>query len=300
MAINISKLTKHNKAIVIAGVTASGKSSLALKIAEKIQASIINSDCVQLYRDLKILSDRPSFSKEQDNKLYGYKQAEENGSLASWEKKAREAFNLTIKDKFFPIFVGGTGMYINALFKKVAAIPTIPNEIKMETTGKLTSDRKGFWQELCLLDPKVENYLHYNDTQRILRAANVILATGKSIFDWHKQESTTASLLSHNNSQLVIIMPLDKHALQNKASVRIKQMLKQGAIDEVKHLMEKGSIAPTLKKAIGVSEITAYLKGEVSFDEMETHLNYSTFHYMKKQYTWFRKTAKENKCIVID
>ena len=157
-------------------------------------------------------------------------------------------------------------MYINALFEKFTAIPTIPSEIKQVATKKLTADRQSFWQELCSLDPEVEKRLHYNDTQRILRAYHVIVTSGKSIFNWHQEGAANSSLLNYDDTQFIIILPSDKQAIYKKASYRIKEMLKQGAIAEVEQLMKKDEpIAPTLKKAIGIVEITAYLHGRDFF-----------------------------------
>lgn len=258
--------------IIIAGPTASGKSELALKIAEKFgnKSGIVNADSVQTYKALQILSARPSPKDTAlvPHYLYGYLEANETQSVYDWLKQA----SACVEHIERPIVVGGTGFYIDALINGVCEIPEIDPEVR------------SFVRSLPLED--VRNRLPdfpYRDSQRIRRALEVLLSTGKPISYFYSQPKR--KFIQGDFLKVLILPPRD--VLYHRCNSRFKKMLEIGAIEEVKCLL-KQTLDTSFLKAIGITEITSYLKSEITFSEMVEQAQAATRHYAKRQITWFR------------
>src|SRR5271154_3003778 len=190
------KVVSEPEIILIAGPTASGKSALALELAEKLRGVIINADSMQVYRDLRIITARPTAKEEQrvPHRLYGRVDAAENYSVGRWRADAVAALETTRRYGRAAIVVGGTGLYFNALTRGLAAVPPIPAEIRESVRARLTNDGvSALHNELKERDPAVAARLMPGDRARITRALEVMLATGRSILDWH-QEGNAASI----------------------------------------------------------------------------------------------------------
>ena len=300
---DLLKRIPYYKYVVIGGVTCSGKSNLAAKLARVGNGALINCDSVQLYKDLRILSDRPDVYGDVPHFLYGCLQFNENSNVAIWEQKASLHAEQSLNDGLLPIFVGGTGMYISALYSKIANIPSIHPEIIANSLKQLEKiGKEQFWQLATRVDPKIAANLNRNDLQRILRAYHVFQQTNKSIFDWHKESQLMPAALRKDNSLLILILPQGIDALRKKALMRIDGMLKNGAIDEVISLRKKAGsekISGTLSKAIGFSEICDYLDCNSTLPQTKEKIAIATNQYIKRQNTWFKQQYKNWPNVVI-
>ena len=295
---------RPNSIVIISGPTAIGKSALAMEIAKQNNGVIINADSLQVYKDLQILSARPSHEEMSiiPHKLYGFMEIQETCSVALWlEMASREIVKAWEKD-MLPIVVGGTGMYIRSLYQGIAKVPTIPKGVIKESERLINEvGNKAFFEKLAKLDPKIAKKLHENDTQRLLRAYNVIKATGKSLLDF--QESSDELLLNDNikkvllaSKRMLAMVPVEKKWLLARAAERFDKMIEMGAIDEVKKLLEiirqcedsNTAINGTVTKAIGVPQLIQYLKGEVTMDKAKELSKIATNQYVKRQLTWIR------------
>ena len=256
---------------VIVGPTASGKSGYALKMAQKIKGQIVNADAFQVYQDLRILTARPSIDDEQivPHYLYGYADCQVQENVQSWLKKICEI----LPDLSHPIVVGGTGMYINALINGINEMPDIPDDIRQKvrqmSKDEITSLLKG------------QNV--FSDPQRQKRALEVFLTTGKPITYFQTQPLKKMLDADFN---IILVQP-ERSVIYQNIEKRLNQMMDNGAIDEVNNLLQvkaKGGVM----KAIGVKEITQYLKKKCSLDEARNQILLATRHYAKRQMTWFR------------
>ncbi len=177
----------QKKVLILFGPTASGKSSIALKISKNIKSTIINADSIQIYKDLRILTARPS--KDDENKvvhrLYGIMDGEENCSVASWLELTKKEIQSSWNKNTLPILVGGTGMYLKSLMEGISEIPIIPDSIKLETEEILKSKGLEYLFKI-LIEFNAQTTINKKDTQRIIRAYNVLKFTGKSIEEWQK------------------------------------------------------------------------------------------------------------------
>lgn len=259
---------------IIVGATASGKTSFSLKVANEISAEIINADSLQVYKDLQILSARPSI-QEQNNiphYLYGYMDAYTVCSVADWLNDVKE----TIKKVENPIFVGGTGLYIKSLVDGISQMPDIPTEIR-ELVRNMPIEE---------VERKVKG-CNATDPQRLRRAFEVQLATNKTI-DYFQQQPKIK--ITNKEFQIFFLNP-DRETLYNRCNQRFKTMLETGAIDEVKHLKKINATGGVLK-AIGVREISKWLDGELSKEDLIRIATQETRHYAKRQITWFKNQFK--------
>ena len=263
--------------IVITGPTASGKSGVAMKLAQGLRGTIINDDSLQLYAELPILTALPS--KEDmhaiPHKLYAILKSHEEFSIAKWLELA----TAEIRQAEQPIVVGGTAFYIKALQEGLSKIPPIDNAVRAQVR-ELSSTQAH--QMLAQKDPQAAVKLHFNDTQRVSRALEVIISTGKSIIEWQNYNDT--SLIEGINCQLMILLP-DLATLHANAERRLHFMFDNGAIEEVRNLT--GDLSPTLSKAIGLREIQRYLTGEISKETALDLTIIATKQYIKRQRTWF-------------
>ncbi len=271
------------RALLIAGPTASGKSALALDLARKWNGVIINADALQIYEPLRILSARPTPEEEQQvpHRLFGHIGAAAQYSVARWLKEARLEIEASWERGFYPIITGGTGLYFRALERGLAEVPDIPEEIR----NHWRSFGGDLHQELCRRDPAMSARLLPSDRQRLIRAIEVIEATGRSLLDWQKDGQAQAPLDGITVERIYMDVPRDE--LYLRAETRFEQMLRAGAVDEVRPLAGLDPMLPMMK-AIGVPELVAYLKGEISLDDASSRAKTATRNYIKRQTTWWR------------
>jgi tRNA dimethylallyltransferase len=280
--------------ILIAGPTASGKSALALALAEKLGGIIVNADSMQVYRDLRIITARPTPQDEQraPHRLYGYIDAAENYSVGRWCTEAAAALAATERYGRAAIIVGGTGLYFNALTRGLTAVPLIPAEIRDKVRARLARDGVGaLHRELKQRDPAAAARLMPGDRARIARALEVVLATGRSLLDWHG-EGKPASL-DPTRAAKVFLMP-GRDQLLRRIDARFDAMIAAGAIEEVRALVAR-DLAPELPamKAHGVPWLMRHLRGEISLAEAVEGGQRETRQYTKRQATWFRNQLPE-------
>jgi len=282
-----------SKIILIFGPTASGKSSFAIKLAKKINGEVINADSMQVYKELKILSARP-FQKDYKNikhHLYGFQSVKKNFSTGDWLKLVNKKILEIKKRKKTPIIVGGTGLYFKALTDGLVSIPNIPIKLRVKIRSlhkKIGS--KNFFSKLIKLDPLSKNRINSSDTQRAIRAYEVKLFTKQSIYDWFK--NTQSKFENKNFYKIYLDYP--RAELIEKINIRVKDMIKKGAISEVKRFIKlKVPKAKTASKAIGIEEIRSYLEKKIEIIEVIEKISIKTRQYAKRQSTWGRGNMKE-------
>jgi len=277
-----------SKIILISGPTASGKSNFAIKLAKKINGEIINADSMQVYKELKILSARPDPQNYQKitHHLYGFHNIKKSFSTGDWIKLAVKKINELKKRKKTPIFVGGTGLYFKALTDGLVNIPNIPvrsrNKIRVlqETLGQ-----KKFYQKLLKLDLKSKNKINPTDVQRSIRAYEVKLFTKKSLHDWFRK---TKSYFKEDEFYKIYI-DYPRKDLIKRIEKRTEQMIKMGAINEVKRFIKlKIKKDNSVNKAIGINEIKEFLNHEKELSDIKEKISIKTRQYAKRQSTWAR------------
>ncbi len=276
-------------ALLIAGPTASGKSALAISCAKKVNGVVINADSMQVYRDLQLLSARPSAQEaaEVPHLLFGHIDRAVNYSVGKWLEDAAAALADARAMGKMPIFVGGTGMYFKALTQGLSEIPAVPEavraKVRAEAEGVPVLELHGW---LKLLDPDMAARLRPSDPQRILRALEVFEATGKSLSFW--QGKRGAPLLDAAACSAWFLNPV-RAELFARIDMRFDQMIAQGALAEVEALAARG-LDPALPvmRAHGVPGLIAYLKGEISLEAAVARGKMDTRHYAKRQCTFAR------------
>lgn len=280
----------HSKIILIAGPTASGKSALALELAKKNRGMIINADAMQIYTGLPLLSAQPAPQalSEIPHELYGALPPTEASSVGRWLSMAQAALLRAHQKQRTPIFVGGTGLYFRALFNGIAPIPSVPNLLRSEV--QQLYDQLGeteFRHKLSMIDPESAARLARNDRQRLVRAYEVALHTGKPLAQWH-QERTEHSVISNSKVEPYLLIP-PREALYAACDNRFLKMIDDGAIDEVRQFLTLAvsSELPSAK-TIGLRELTDFLKGKVSLEQAILEAQQATRNYAKRQLTWFR------------
>ena len=277
-----------SKIVLIYGPTASGKSDFAIKLAKKIKGEIINSDSMQVYKELKILTARPLKKNYQKIKhhFYGFQKANKDFSTGDWLKIVIKKINEIKKRKKTPILVGGTGLYFKALTNGLIEIPSIPFKIrnKIRSIQKSIGQEK-FYKNLLKIDPLIINNFSPTDAQRSIRAYEVKLFTKKSITEWHK--STKSSFKKKEFFKLCIDHP--RSELIEKINKRTKQMFDMGVVLEVKRFLNhRISKKKSISKAIGIVEIKDFIKKKIDKDEVIEKISIKTRQYAKRQVTWSR------------
>ncbi|GGI18883.1 tRNA (adenosine(37)-N6)-dimethylallyltransferase MiaA [Bradyrhizobium guangdongense] len=282
------------KAVLIAGPTASGKSALALELASRADGDVINADSMQVYRDLRIITARPTPDEEArvPHRLYGYVDAAVNFSAGAWVADAAKALEEAKAGGRLPIFIGGTGLYFKALTAGLSVVPPIPVEVREGVRARL--ERNGveaLHAELATRDPRAAERLNLRDRTRIARALEVIEATGRSLLDWHHDEQPP--LLPKDSFRAVFLAP-ERDELYARIDARFGAMLGAGALDEVERLAARGldPLLPAMK-AHGVPALIRHFRGELSLEEAATIGRADTRHYAKRQFTWFRHQLPE-------
>ncbi|MBX4335023.1 tRNA (adenosine(37)-N6)-dimethylallyltransferase MiaA [Bartonella raoultii] len=272
---------------LIAGPTASGKSALALKMAQERNAFIINTDSMQVYDVLDILTARPT---EADTKivphyLYGYISPTVHYSVGQWAYDVGKILKAVTSKSI--IFVGGTGLYFRALLEGISEIPHIPDIVRQKWRFLLDEEgAESLYRKLLQIDAVLAEKISSQDGQRIVRALEVYDATGKKLSWWQKQK--TVPLISSNSSEKILLMP-PRQLLYERIHKRLNSMIERGALEEVM-AMKKLMLSPLLPamKAIGVAEFLAHLEGYRSFENALEMVKTHTRRYAKRQMTWFR------------
>jgi tRNA dimethylallyltransferase len=277
------------KIILIAGPTASGKSALALALAEKRGGIVINADSMQVYRDLRIITARPTPAEQErvPHLLYGHVDAAENYSVGRWCADIADALSTAEREGRAAIIVGGSGLYFSALTRGLAAVPGIPANIRREVRDRLASDGvAALHAELSARDPAAAARLMPNDRSRITRALEVVLATGRSLLDWHDENSPAS--IDPSRAIKVFLNP-DRDKLFHRIDARFDIMMAAGALEEVAALAARRlpSDLPAMK-AHGVPWLIRHLRGEISLADAVAGAKRDTRQYTKRQATWFR------------
>jgi tRNA dimethylallyltransferase len=276
-------------AILIAGPTASGKSALALRLAEELRGTVINADSMQVYRDLRIITARPTPEEEvrAPHLLYGHRDAAEHCSVGHWLSDAVQAIAAVRARERLPIFVGGTGLYFKALTQGLAAVPPTPPGIRAAMQERLeTEGVEALHAELSRRDPAGAGRLSPRDRTRVTRALEVIEATGRPLSQWHREG--LAALVDPDAAIRVFLAP-GREALYARIDARFSLMLHDGALEEVRALAAR-QLDPLLPamKAHGVPWLIRHLNGEMPVDAAADAARKDTRHYAKRQFTWFR------------
>jgi tRNA dimethylallyltransferase len=281
--------TSNGKAVLIAGPTASGKSALALSLAERHGGVIINADSMQVYRDLRVITARPSQADEvrAPHLLYGHIDAADNYSVGRWCQDMQSALARAASAGRLPIVVGGTGLYFKALTQGLSAVPPTPPEIRAAVRARADVDGGGVLHaELARRDPAMAARLKPADLMRVSRALEVLEATGRSLSEWHRDGMPA---ILNPSDAVTIFLDVDRVNLRQRIDSRFDMMLEAGALDEVQALVARGldPLLPVMK-AHGVPWLRRHLTGEIGLQEAAEHGKQDTRRYTKRQVTWFR------------
>ncbi|WP_199565929.1 tRNA (adenosine(37)-N6)-dimethylallyltransferase MiaA [Ensifer sp. M14] len=290
-----NNLETDTDAILITGPTASGKSALAVELARRHGGVVINADSMQVYDTLRVLTARPD---EVDmggveHCLYGHVPAGAAYSTGAWLREAEALVAALRKAGRLPVFVGGTGLYFKALTGGLADMPDIPAVLRDRLRERLRQEGpEGLHAELAARDPQTAETLKPGDGQRIVRALEVVEATGQSIRVY--QQKNGPQIIDPQRARKLVVLP-DRKVLHNRINSRFGLMLSGGAIDEVRALMalDLDQIMPVMK-AIGVSQIAALLRSEIDEAEVIETGSAATRQYAKRQMTWFRNQLDDS------
>lgn len=273
--------------VYIAGPTASGKSALALALAQRLNGHIINADSMQVYEGLRVLTARPPAEDEAlcPHHLYGHIAPDLAYSVGQWQQQALQAMAQAQAEQALPILVGGTGLYFHSLTHGLADIPDIPDMVRDDLRARLESaGHAALHKELAQADPILAARIHENDTQRILRGLEVVVFTGRPLSDWQNEPAIAPAPAAVK----ILLMPA-RDWLYARCDRRFETMLEAGAGAEVAAFMAR-AIAPDrpAMKALGLAEIAAWQAGELSLETALAQAQRQTRRYAKRQMTWFR------------
>ena len=281
-------MDKKSKIILIAGPTASGKSNFAIKLAKKVDGEIINTDSMQIYKEIKILNARPKAKETKNIKhyLYGFHSVKKNFSTGDWLKKTIKLIKQIHNKNKIPILVGGTGLYFRAIINGLVKIPVIPKKYRNQIRKNHRKiGQKKFYNNLIKLDPLIISKINANDVHRSLRAYEVKKYTKISLYKWF--EKTKKNFDENDFLKIYIDCPRDD--LIKRINTRVNKMISLGAVNEVKkfrHLKIRKD--KTSNKVIGISEICKFLDGDQNIDTTKEQISIKTRQYAKRQRTWAR------------
>jgi tRNA dimethylallyltransferase len=271
--------------ILITGQTASGKSQLALQIAEKSDRVIVNADAIQVYKNWRILTARPSIAEEAlaTHMLYGHIAAQIEYSVGHWLKDVQKILHIYPN----PIIVGGTGLYFSSLTNGLIDIPDIPAQIRSEAKSRIQSD--GFESLIEEIDPETIKKIDKNNPVRIQRAWEVMKATGRGLISWHRE--TPKPVLELKNCEKILVDG-DAFIINNRISSRFDRMLDNGLLEEASKNFSTWDQKNPSSKAIGAKELMAFLNDDISMEQLKEKVVVATRQYAKRQRTWFRSKMK--------
>lgn len=278
----IARSVPGDRPVLIAGPTASGKSALAMAIAEASGGVIVNADALQVFDNWRVLTARPSPQDEArvPHRLYGYVPRNYPFSAGHWLRDVTPILHGDLR----PIIVGGTGLNLTALTEGLAEIPLTPSEIRVE--GALRLAQGGLPALLADLDPATLDRIDQQNPARVARAWEVQRTTGRGLASW--QDETPPPLLPLSETY-AFVLHSDRDWLRDRIARRFDQMLAQGALDEARANLGNWNPKDPSAKAIGAPELIAHLKGEMTLDDARTHAITASQQYAKRQRTWFRK-----------
>jgi len=290
-----------NKAIIVCGPTASGKTQLAHHFALRNNGEIINADSMQLYKQLPIMtaSPKPQLKIELPYHLYNFQNIRNGLSAVKYVNMATNVIKeISMRNKL-PIIVGGSGMYINMLINGYSPIPDVNDEIRSE--ARLLYNKigpKSFFIHLVKLDPQVKKFINILDNQRMIRAYEVMQQTGKSILDFHNQVSYKP--MWNFKFKIIFLYP-ERQLLYQMCNKRSEGLFYSGGVEEVEQVYKNfGDIKSTAIKTLGFQEILMYLKGEISSSTAIKTFSLKVRHYAKRQVTWFKNQIKSDHIIRFD
>ena len=276
----------HPALALIAGPTASGKSAVAIELAERAGGVVINADSAQVYADLRLLSARPSEVEEArvPHRLFGYIDGAESCSAARWAADAREQIAAAQTAGRLPVLVGGTGLYLRTLIDGIAPVPEIDPAIRATVRAMPVAEAHRALREA---DPAAAARLAPADTTRVARALEVVRSTGRTLAAWHG--ARIGGIGGSVRLVATVLLP-ERDWLLARCDARLAAMFDAGAVDEVARLLARDDIplAAPIRRAIGVPEIAAMLAGTISRDAALAAARIATRQYAKRQYTWFR------------
>jgi tRNA dimethylallyltransferase len=286
---------KNSDAILITGPTASGKSALALEFARRHEGVVINADSMQVYDTLRVVTARPSDAEMRgiSHLLYGHVPAASSYSTGDWLREMAVLVARLKNDGRLPVVVGGTGLYFKALTGGLSEMPAIPEALRADVRGRLVRDgAESLHKCLSDVDPTQAQRLHPSDGQRIVRALEVFLATGRSIYDF--QTGGGPMLIDPERAAKFVVLP-ERAVLHDRINRRFALMMDGGAIEEVEDLLAL-NVAPEMPvmKAIGVSQIADMLAGRITREEATERASAATRQYAKRQMTWFRNQMDDS------
>lgn len=284
---SIDDPARQSYAILIAGPTASGKTQLALALAKRLNAGIINADSMQVYAKFPVLTAQPTREEQGDipHYLFGHIPPTQAYSVGQWQADVAKAVEPLIHAGRPIIIVGGTGLYFMSLTRGLATIPDVKPEIRDRLREDLARQGvSGLYDRLLTCDPELAQRIHSNDAQRIIRGLEVYVTTGRALSDWQKE--TTKPMLQLPCVELCL-MP-DRNWLYQRCNARFDLMLAAGAWEEVRRASEADIIGPTAAKILGLTELSAALRGELAPDAAIHQAKMMTRRYAKRQMTWFR------------
>jgi len=281
-------MDKQSKIILISGPTASGKSNFAIKIAKKINGEIINTDSMQVYKQLKILTARPN-KKEQKNikhHMYGTIDLNTKFSTGQWLKIAIKRIKEIKKKNKIPILVGGTGLYFQSLINGLVKIPEIPLNFRNKIRLIQKKDgQKNFFKKLLKIDPMSKDKFDSNDIQRTIRAFEIKSYTKISMYEWIKKTKPEFK----DDEFLKLYINFKREELIKRIFLRATKMIEDGAIKEVKKFIKlKIKKDLSVNRVIGIDELTQYLVGKINLDQAKELITIKTRQYAKRQATWAR------------
>lgn len=285
---------RRARAILIAGPTASGKSALAIKLADRLGGVVVNADSMQVYADLRLITARPTVEEESatPHVLYGHVDAADNYSVGRWLADAAAAIDDIWREGKVPIVVGGTGLYFKALTEGLSDIPPVPDAVRAEVRAAAEArDTPMLHADLMARDPETARRLNPTDRQRILRALEVLAATGKPLASF--RQARRPGPLARIPVEKIFLAP-ERAQLNERIDRRFVTMMANGALDEVTRLAQRG-LDPALPamRAHGVPWLIRHIAGEIGVDEAIAGAQADTRHYAKRQFTWFRHQAPD-------
>jgi tRNA dimethylallyltransferase len=292
----MSSLKTDLRPILIAGPTASGKSALALAIAERTGGEIINADSMQVYRDLAVLTAQPEAvaRARAAHRLYGEIDPAESFSAGAWRQRAIAEIAASRAAARLPILVGGTGLYLRALLDGLAPTPPVPPEVRCAVRSLHAAlGAAAFHEALWRLDPEGAARLNHGDTQRVIRAYEVAMATGRPLSDWQRDHRAGRAI----SARAIVLLP-PREGLYAACDARFLDMVAHGAVTEVQALLDRG-LKPELPamRALGVRELAAWLHGDSEREHAIAAAQQATRNYVKRQLTWFQRQMPETRSL---
>ena len=280
-----------NTIYFITGPTATGKSKFAIDLSKKIKGEIVNADSMQIYKELKIITARPS---QLDNKkikhhLYGYVDGSNRYNVEKWCQDASKVIESLNKKNINPIFVGGTGLYIDTLINGIASIPSVPETIRNDSKNLLEKvGKEEFYKIVKKIDEDSIKLIFPNDIQRLRRIWEVFNYTNKKFSEWKKNKNK--KFITSLDIKIFLFLP-DRKKNYERVNKRVLTMIKSGAIEEIEKLLKLNYNKDLpIMRAHGVPEISAYLKNKITLDDCIKKIQLVTRHYVKRQNTWWNSS----------